>query len=317
MTGVQTCALPIYFEDFWLRLDGFQETVQAAWHSVHDDDPFRRLALRLQATARSLTSWSARSVGNVKHKLAIARELCLRFDGAQETRILTPSEQWLHKQLRLVHLGLASLERSIARQRSRITMLQDGDANTSFFHRQCTYRRQKNRIHTLNVHDRILTDQTDMVEAAFEHFDALLGTPVERDCALDLEQLIEPRDLLDLDAPFGADEIWNAVKRLPARKAPGPDGFTAEFIRACWDIIQHDYVAVFQQLYEMRGRGFGRLNQALLTLIPKRPDASSLGDYRPISLIHLVAKTFAKVLSLRLAPKLDRKSTRLNSSHRL
>lgn len=203
------------------------------------------------------------------------------FDGAQETRTLTPNEQWLHKQLRLVHLGLASLERSIARQRSRITMLQDGDANTSFFHRQCTYRRQKNRIHTLNVHDRILTDQRDMVEAAFEHFDALLGTPVERDCALDLEQLIEPRDLLDLDAPFGADEIWNAVKRLPARKAPGPDGFTAGFIRACWDIIQHDYVAVFQQLYEMRGRGFGRLNQALLTLIPKRPDASSLGRLSP------------------------------------
>uniref|UniRef100_A0A453BS44 Reverse transcriptase domain-containing protein n=1 Tax=Aegilops tauschii subsp. strangulata TaxID=200361 RepID=A0A453BS44_AEGTS len=33
-------------------------------------------------------------------------------------------------------------------------------------------------------------------------------------------------------------------------------------------------------------------------------DASSLFDYRPISLIHLLAKLFAKVLSLRLAPRL-------------
>ena len=55
----------------------------------------------------------------------------------------------------------------------------------------------------------------------------------------------------------------------------------------------------------MRGRGFSRLNQALLTLLPKRADAAGLGDYRPISLIHLVAKLVAKVLSLRLAPKLD------------
>jgi hypothetical protein len=40
-------------------------------------------------------------------------------------------------------------------------------------------------------------------------------------------------------------------------------------------------------------------------LLPKRPDTHALGDYRPISLIHLFAKVFAKVLSLRLAPKLD------------
>uniref|UniRef100_A0A452Y0V1 Reverse transcriptase domain-containing protein n=1 Tax=Aegilops tauschii subsp. strangulata TaxID=200361 RepID=A0A452Y0V1_AEGTS len=41
------------------------------------------------------------------------------------------------------------------------------------------------------------------------------------------------------------------------------------------------------------------------TLLPKRADAHALGDFRPISLIHLVAKIFAKVLSLRLAPKLN------------
>lgn len=29
-----------HFEDFWLRLDGFHDTVAAAWGSVHDPDPF-------------------------------------------------------------------------------------------------------------------------------------------------------------------------------------------------------------------------------------------------------------------------------------
>uniref|UniRef100_A0A453SZ42 Reverse transcriptase domain-containing protein n=1 Tax=Aegilops tauschii subsp. strangulata TaxID=200361 RepID=A0A453SZ42_AEGTS len=133
---------------------------------------------------------------------------------------------------------------------------------------------------------------------------ALPGRKTPRDCSLDLSELITPTNLDDLDAPFDAEEIWNAVKRLPAQKAPGPDGYNAEFLRACWPIVRQDFVDVFQRLYEMRDRGFCSLNQALLTLFPKRADARGLGDFRPISLIHLVAKIFAKVLSLRLAPKL-------------
>jgi len=273
-----------HFEDFWLRLDGFQEVVAEAWHSITHEDPFHRFMLRLQATARKLTSWSARSVGNIKSKMAISRELISRFDKAQEDRILTPDENQLRKQLKVSYLGLASLERTIARQRARLANLKDGDANTAFYHRQCTYRQQRKRIFSISVGTQVLTDHADMAEAAYHHYDALLGTAISRDHTLELSPLIEQHNLHDLETPFGLEEIWEAVKSLPARKAPGPDGFTAEFLRACWNIIKHDISAVFQQLYEMRGRGFYKLNQALLTLIPKKAEACSLGDYRPISL---------------------------------
>ena len=119
-----------HFEDYWLRLDGFHDTVAAAWSSVHDDDPFWRLVKRLQATARRLSSWSAKSTGNIREKLAISRELILRFDKAREDRALSPPEEWLRKQLKLAYLGMASMERTIARQRARIAFLKDGDANT-------------------------------------------------------------------------------------------------------------------------------------------------------------------------------------------
>jgi hypothetical protein len=128
-------------------------------------------------------------------------------------------------------------------------------------------------------------------ESTFQHFDELLGTEAPRDCTLRFDDLIERDDSLDtLDAPFSEEEIWQAIKRLPARKAPGPDGFTAEFLHACWPLIKHDIVAMFQYLYELRGRGFSSLNQVLLTLLPKHTGTSSLRDYRPISLIHLMAK---------------------------
>jgi hypothetical protein len=112
-----------------------------AWQSVQDSNPFTQLMLRLQATARKLTSWSAKSIGNMRHRMAISRELLRRFDKAQEDMLLSASEDWLRKRIKVTYLGLASLERTIARQRARIAVLKDGDANTSFFHRQCCYHR--------------------------------------------------------------------------------------------------------------------------------------------------------------------------------
>ena len=92
--------------------------------------------LRLQATARRLTSWSAKSTGNIRDKLAISRELISRFDKAQQDRTLSPEEDWVRKRLKVSYLGVASVERTVARQRACIATLKDGDANTGFFHRQ-------------------------------------------------------------------------------------------------------------------------------------------------------------------------------------
>lgn len=55
----------------------------------------------------------------------------------------------------------------------------------------------------------MLTEQIDMAQAAFSHYDALLGTATDRTHSLDLSHLIEPTDL---DKPFSGEEIWEAVK---------------------------------------------------------------------------------------------------------
>lgn len=127
-----------------------------------------------------------------------------------------------------------------------------------------------------------------------------------RDCSLNLDA-IDPRtfDVSELELPFTEDKVWHAIKQLPTCKSPGPDGFSAEFLRCCWEVVKGDFMDAFHQIYHMNGRGLQCLNEAFVTLLPKRADAASLGDYRPISLIHLVAKLVAKVLSLRLAPRLS------------
>jgi hypothetical protein len=49
----------------------------------------------------------------------------------------------------------------------------------------------------------------------------------------------------------------------------------------------------------------GMLNSAYLTLLPKKVDALSARDFRPISLIHSFAKLVTKMLAIRLGPYLQ------------
>lgn len=46
------------------------------------------------------------------------------------------------------------------------------------------------------------------------------------------------------------------------------------------------------------------LNSALVGLIPKNEGGATIGEYRPISLVHSFAKLVTKILANRLAPKL-------------
>jgi hypothetical protein len=79
----------------------------------------------------------------------VAREVIFRFDGEQEKRVLHDWELTMYRVLKLRVLGLASLSRTITRQRARILFLQVGDANTKFYHLQACHRRGQNHIEAL------------------------------------------------------------------------------------------------------------------------------------------------------------------------
>jgi hypothetical protein len=91
---------------------------------------------------------------------------------------------------------------------------------------------------------------------------------------------------------------------MPLDKASGPDGFTGLFYGTAWSIIKHDIMAAFHALWSLDGRSLHLVNQAYMILLRIKPDATTVGDYRPISLIHSFAKLFTKVLASRLSPKL-------------
>lgn len=104
--------------------------------------------------------------------------------------------------------------------------------------------------------------------------------------------------------PISEVEVWNIVKNMPPDKAPGPDGFTGRFYKACWTTIKQDVMAAVGAVHGGDSRSLHLPNSAYIVLIPKKDDAAAIGDFRPISLVHSFAKLITKILANRLAPKL-------------
>jgi hypothetical protein len=168
----------------------------------------------------------------------MSNELILRLDVAMESRALFVEERGFRRLLKRKLLGLASLERTIARQRSRITWLAEGDACTKFFHLDANHRRRKNFIAHLKVDGVLEAEQEKTANAADAFYFNLLGTAPEREFSLDLDFLgVRSHDLSELDRPFTEEEVWAVVRSQELDKAPGPDGFSGRFYMACWPII--------------------------------------------------------------------------------
>ncbi|XP_073359839.1 uncharacterized protein [Aegilops tauschii subsp. strangulata] len=232
------------FESFWPKAEGFMDTVALAWNSVPSfGNPFVVLDAKLRATAKRLQTWSDRWIGNVKLQITIALEVILRLDVASDSRQLSRGEQDLRRILKRKLLGLCSLERTIARQRSRLLYLKEGDVTTKFFFRHARQRQRRNIITSIKKEGEYLTGHESIAAAVDEYYESIFGSASERAYTINLDALDLPRlELSHLERPFMEDEVEKIVKGMPLDKAPGPDGFTGRFYASCWHIIKTDFM---------------------------------------------------------------------------
>jgi hypothetical protein len=166
-------------------------------------------------------------------------------------------------------------------------------------------RRVKNFIPAVKHGEEMITDQSRKEEIFFEAHNNLLGAIQNRQHTIDLTKIgLQVHDLQDLGNIFTEEEVWGVIREMQPDRAPGPDGFSGGFYQRAWPIIKRDIMAAVLKLFVGDGRGFGKLNGAIITLIPKRLEAVEVGDYRPISLVHSFAKLFSKILANRLRPKM-------------
>jgi hypothetical protein len=80
-------------------------------------------------------------------------------------------------------------------------------------------------------------------------------------------------------------------------KAPGPDGFPAEFYQTFWETIKADLLDMFSSLHARQLELF-RLNFGKIILLPKVNEAERIQQYRPICLLNVSFKIFTKVATI-------------------
>ena len=281
--------------------------MQKAWDErVGHSEPYQVLYHKLKKTAIRLSEWSKNLFSKAKVQLHAALLVILHLDIAQEERALSHEERDLRTRLKRRVISLAVLERSRKSQCARLANLKHGDANTKFFHRRINARRRKNHNHRIKHVHGWVTEHKEKEKIIHSHFTEIMGTGCSSNKDFNWEELrIETHDLHDLGNTITEDEVWAAIKEMPSDKAPGPDCFTGIFFKNCWGIIKHTIMRVIQRFDSLYTSNLQWVNSANVVLLPKKEGAEGISDYRPISLIHALAKIIAKVLSLRLAPLMD------------
>ena len=98
------------------------------------------------------------------------------------------------------------------------------------------------------------------------------------------------------------EEVVEAMKRLSPDKAPGPDGITNRFLKACGDGLISVLTSFFQTCVS---RGYhSKTYQKNNTVILRKPGKSNYGvakAWRPIALLSTVGKILESIISKKLS----------------
>lgn len=152
-------------------------------------------------------------------------------------------------------------------------------------------------IKKISNKNRNTRDKTSLCEELIENILSHLA-PATVQAALDLDNSLSNRNTL-LDAPFTMNELLKVVKTT-ATTAPGKDNITYSIIKHLPEKLLTYFLEIMNDWW-IEGKFSDILKEIIICLILKPGKNSQLAEsYRPISLISCVAKTFERMIKLRL-----------------
>ena len=140
---------------------------------------------------------------------------------------------------------------------------------------------------------------------AIRYFHSMLGTPpnVPYPGVFELGNIVQKRVPTDyihiLDSIPTNEEIKEAIFSIHSNKAPGPDGFNAHFFKETWTTSGPLVLQAVKEFFTS-GELLKESNSTILALIPKVPNPSRMGDFRPISCCNTIYKCISKLISKKL-----------------
>jgi hypothetical protein len=256
------------------------------------------LSKKLKSTKSALKSWNFTCFGNIQKRIA---HTLSQLDLIQQS---PPSTFSFDKEI-LLQNNLDNLlvqEESLWCNKSRETWLICKDLNTRFFHTSTIIKRRRNAIDFLKLPSGVWSSERQDIGNCFtSHFKNVFNSSVpnlDEDLMSLFDNCIFPKENASICEIPMEQEIFSALSKIGSTKAPGLDGFTALFYKKYWNIVKD---AVLSSVWDFFGKNhlLKEQNRTSIALIPKKLWASSVNQFRPISLYNIIYKIISKILANR------------------
>jgi hypothetical protein len=301
----QTNNRPFKFERGWLLRDGFYDMVTNIWQSpCSGSTSLERWQFKIRRLRQHLRGWAKHTAGSYKKEKRTLLARLETLDKKSENTQLSDQEIDLKHYLKERLVTLLREEELKWYERAKVKTLLEGDANTRFFHLVANGKHRKQHIYRLENDQGTVVGDECLKSHITRYYKNLFGPPehseitLVEDHTLDIPQ-VSPEENDILISPFTESEVRDAVFQMEHNKAPGPDGFPAEFYQVFWGIIKEDLLFLFADLHR-EALDLYSLNFGIITLIPKIQNATKIQQYRPICVLNVSFKIFTKVGTNRL-----------------
>ena len=199
-------------------------------------------------------------------------------------------------------------EEEFWKQRSRQLWLTLGDRNTGYFHAITKSMLAINKFFVIENEEGISVFEEDKILGVIlDYYQQLFTKQDTHDetCRSIVQEALSPciseatnNRLIEIHSE---EEIRIASFSIHLDKAPGPDGFSANFFQANWNTVKEQIVKEIQEFFSS-GLLPCNINNTHVILIPKIKRPKKMTDYRPITLCTVYYKIIAKLLTKKLQP---------------
>jgi len=293
---------PFHMFKCWEDIPGYKNFVSSKWRSFQVEGwGGYVMKEKIKMIKVALREWHQEHTHNIPGKNLNIKNRIYVLDEKGELSSLTEEEvKDLHGLSSELH-SLSRMHSSICWQQSRLNWIQEGDANSKFFHGTMSSRWRANNISILDVGGVSVEGVDNVRTAVFNHFSDHFKAPrIGRPQAMDLSfRQLSYREGADLIRPFNVDEVKVAVWDCDSYKCLGLDGVNFGFTKDLWVDMKDDLMR-FLSGFHRNGKLLKGINSTFITLIPKKDCLQRLNDYRPISLVGSLYKVLAKLLANRL-----------------
>ncbi|GKE34887.1 RNA-directed DNA polymerase, eukaryota, partial [Tanacetum coccineum] len=236
----------------WSSKKGFDKMVENSWKNsdVQESNSIIRLKKKLKSLKSSI-------------------KLCLVEDKLKKGRCtddLIQERSYLLKELQAINKA-NSLDMA---QKAKIRWAVEGDENSKFFHGIINKKCSQLAIRGVLVDGDWVVDPSKVKNEFLNRFTASVSSSITFD--YQFPKRLSSDQIDDLERIVSYDDIKSVVWDCGTNKSPCPDGFTFEFYRKYWNIIDHDVVAAFTTFFSTCLFPHG-CNSSFIALIPKSHEA--------------------------------------------